>query len=337
MAQHFLQSAAARSLSIAKVLRLSDREAEAVFAGLRWPETDGKPVCVHCGCPICYECRRPSGALRFRCKACRKDFSLTSGTLFAFHKLPLQTYLAAVAIFCNEVKGKSALALSRDLGVQYKTAWVLAHKIREAVSTAMKGAQLGGVGTEVEIDGGYFGGYVKPANHKENRRDRRLAKNQNGKRQCVVVIRQRDGRTLPSAFPSESAALSFIRHRVAKGTALFADDSSAWNELHASYEVKRINHQLAYSMDGASTNEAKGFFSRMRRGEIGHHHHFAGVYLARYAQESAWREDHRRECNGTQVKQVVALAMQARPSVDFCGYWQRGPSFQQRGLRPGLH
>jgi hypothetical protein len=69
---------------------------------------------------ICYECRRPSGQLRFRCKACRGDFSLTSGTLFAHHKLPLQTYLAAVAIFCNEVKGKSALALSRDLDVQYK-------------------------------------------------------------------------------------------------------------------------------------------------------------------------------------------------------------------------
>jgi transposase-like protein len=327
--QHFLQSAAARSLSIAMVLKLSDRDAEAVFASLRWPETDGKAVCVHCGCPTCYECRRPNGALRFRCKACRKEFSLTSGTLFAFHKLPLQTYLAAVAIFCNEVKGKSALALSRDLGVQYKTAWVLAHKIREAVSTALHGTRLGGEGTEVEIDGGYFGGYVKPANHKENRRDRRLAKNQNGKRKCVVVVRQRDGRTLPNAFPSEAAAISFIKHRVAKGTAVFADDSSAWNELLASYEVRRINHQIAYSMDGVSTNEAEGFFSRMRRAEIGHHH-FAGAYLARYAQEGAWREDHRRECNGTQVRQIIALAMQARPSVDFCGYWQRGPSFQVR-------
>ena len=64
-----------------------------------------------------------------------------SGTLFAFHKLPLRTYLAAIAIFCNEVKGKSALALSRDLDVQYKTAFVLAHKIREAMASEMKGAQ----------------------------------------------------------------------------------------------------------------------------------------------------------------------------------------------------
>ncbi len=68
-----------------------------------------------------------------------KDFTVTSGTLFAFHKLPLRMYLAAIAIFCNEVKGKSMLALSRDLGVQYKTAFVLAHKMREAMAAEIQG------------------------------------------------------------------------------------------------------------------------------------------------------------------------------------------------------
>jgi ISXO2-like transposase domain len=71
------------------------------------------------------------------------------------------------------------------------------------------------------------------------------------------------------------------------------------------------------------TNNAESFFSRMRRGEIGHHHHIAGPYLIRFAQEAAWREDHRKEPNGFQVDRLVALAMAARPSVDFCGYWQR--------------
>ena len=123
MASHFLLSAKARTLSLATVLRMTDEQAETTFSGIRWSETAGKAVCPHCGCGICYTARRGNGSLRFRCKACRKDFSLTSGTLFAFHKLPLQTYLAAIVIFCNEVKGKSALALSRDLDVQYKTAW----------------------------------------------------------------------------------------------------------------------------------------------------------------------------------------------------------------------
>jgi ISXO2-like transposase domain len=272
--------------------------------------------------------RRPNGAPRWRCKACRKDFSVTSGTLFAFHKMPLRAYLMAVAIFCNEVKGKSMLALSRDLGTQYKTAFVLAHKMREAMACEVRQTAIGGAGKRAEIDGGYFGGYVKPANRRENRVDRRLRRNQSGKRKVVVIIRERGegGRTLPGVFRSEIEALSFIRRQVPQGTTLYADEAGSWNDLHSRYELHRINHQEAYSLGGEheiNTNAAEGFFSRMRRAEIGHHHHVAGPYLIRFAQEAAWREDHRREPNGSQVDRVVALAMRNKPSVDFCGYWQR--------------
>jgi transposase-like protein len=324
MASHFLLSSRAKTLSIAQVLRMSDAEAEKLFASIRWPATDGKAVCPHCECPTCYEARRPNGALRFRCKACRKDFSLTSGTLFASHKLPLQTYLGAITIFCNEVKGKSALALSRDLGTAYQTAFVLAHKLREAMASEMKGMLVGGPGRIVETDGAYFGGYVKPANHKENRVDRRLAQHQTGKRQVVVIVREREGRTLPAVFKSERAALSFITNRVAQGTEIVADEAASWDGLEARFPMQRINHQEAYSDRGVFTNGAEEFFSRMRRAEIGHHHHIAGAYLIRYAQEASWREDNRRVGNGDQVRNVVALALSAKPSVDFCGYWQRG-------------
>jgi len=324
MSQHFLLSAKARSLSLSAVLRMSDEEAEAAFIRIRWPGTDGKPVCPRCACPMVYDCRKANGAPRWRCKACRKDFSVSSGTLFAFHKLPLRSYLAAIAIFCNEVKGKSALALSRDLGVQYKTAFVLAHKLREAMASEMKGASVGGPGKVAEVDGGYFGGYVKPANLRENRRDRRLASNQTGKRKVVVVVRERDGRTLPAVFRSESAALSFIASRVAKGTELVADEAGSWNDLQARFAMRRIDHREAYSLGGVYTNGAEEFFSRMRRAEIGHHHHVAGPYLVRYAQEAAWREDHRRADNGRQVRGVMGRAMACPPSVDWCGYWQRG-------------
>jgi transposase-like protein len=324
MSQHFLLTSAARTLSLASVARMSDEEAERIFIRLRWSDNDGEAYCPHCGCAIVYSCRRPNGAPRWRSKACRKDFSVTSGTLFAFHKLPLRSYLLAIAIFCNEVKGKSMLALSRDLGMQYKTAFVLAHKMREAMAAEMRGARVGGEGWKAEIDGAYFGGYVKPANRVENRRDRRLRQNQSGKRKTVVVIRERDGKTLPGVFASEVAALNFIRTRIAKGTEVYADEAGAWNELHGRFTMHRINHQEAYSLEGGIyTNNAESFFSRMRRAEIGHHHHLAGPYLARFAQESAWREDHRRDPNGIQVNRVVALAMRHAPSIDFCGYWQR--------------
>jgi transposase-like protein len=305
-------------------MRMNDEDVERIFIRLRWADNKGEPYCPHCGCPTVWACRRPGRAPRWRCKACQKDFSITSGTLFAFHKMPLRAYLLAIAIFCNEVKGKSMLALSRDLGTQYKTAFVLAHKMREAMASEMKGAHVGGEGRKAEIDGGYFGGYVKPANRAENRRDRRLRQNLSGKRKVVVVIRERDGKTLPGVFTSEVAALNFIRTRIAKGTEVYADEAGAWNDLHGRFTMHRINHQEAYSLgDGVHSNNAESFFSRMRRGEIGHHHHVAGPYLIRFAQEASWREDHRKDPNGFQVDLVASLAMRSKPSVDFCGYWQR--------------
>lgn len=326
MPQHFLLTAAARTLTLASVARMSDEEAERVFIRLRWSGNSGDAYCPHCGCTTVYECRRATTgrALRWRCKACRKDFSITSGTLFAFHKMPLRSYLMAIAIFANEVKGKSMLALGRDLGVQYKTAFVMAHKMREAMAAEVRQSQIGGKGKRAEIDGGYFGGYVKPANRKEDRVDRRLRQHQSGKRKVVVVIRERGGKTLPGVFPTEAAALDFIRTKVALQTTLYADEAAAWNDLHARFTLHRINHQEAYSLPGGIyTNNAESFFSRMRRGEIGHHHHVAGPYLIRFAQEAAWREDRRRQPNGSHVDRIVSLAMHNKPSVDFCGYWQR--------------
>jgi transposase-like protein len=331
MSQHFLLSSTAKTLSLAQVLHMTDVEAEITFRKVRWPETDGEPVCPKCGTFPCYDCRRANGSPRWECKACRAGFSITSGTLFASHKLPHRTYLAAIAIFCNEVKGKSMLAMSRDLGVSYKCAFVLCHKMREAVASDVKGLHVGGEGKVAEIDGGYFGGYVKPANHRENRRDRRFAYNQSGKRQCVVIVRERNGRSLPSVFRSEVEALSFIRSRVAPGTTINADEAPSWNDLHSRYEMLRINHQEAYSADGACTNQAESFFSRLRRAEIGHHHHIAGPYLIRYAQEASWREDNRRVANGEQFRAVAGLAMKNRPSVDFAGYWQRHKAISEPG------
>jgi transposase-like protein len=323
VSQHFLLSSRAKTLSLATVFRLSDAEAETTFRKLRWDTTDGAPVCPNCGSLDAYECRRPNGSLRFRCIGCAKDFSITSGTLFASHKLPLRMYLAAIAIFCNEVKGKSMLAMSRDLGLSYKAAFVLGHKMREAMAAELKGRVMGGEGKVAEVDGGYFGGYVQPANLKEHRVDRRTRLAQNGKRKVVVIIRERGGASLPAVFKSEAAAIQFIRSHLKPGTVVNADEAASWDGLHASFEMKRINHSEAYSLNGACTNWAEEFFSRMRRAEAGHHHHISGPYLLRYAQEAAWREDSRRVANGEQVQRVTHLALNAKPSVDFSGYWQR--------------
>jgi transposase-like protein len=320
---HFLQTKAARTLSLAEVFRMSEGEAETAFRKIRWQDTAGEPVCPHCGGLDAYSARRPSGLLRFRCKQCRKDFTITSGTMFAAHKAPIRAYLAAIAVFMNEVKGKNALALSRDLGMSHKACWVLLHKVREAMAEEFKGRRVGGEGKVAEVDGAYFGGYVRPANLAEKRVDRRKTANQSGKRKSVIIVRERNGNSVPAVFASEGAALAWIKSRIEAGTVVNADDAQGWNDLASKYEMKRINHQEAYSLDGACTNQAESYFSRLRRAEMGHHHHVAGPYLLRYAQESAWREDARRVDNGAQVRRVTELALKSKPSVDFSGYYQR--------------
>jgi transposase-like protein len=112
-------------------------------------------------------------------------------------------------------------------------------KLREAVANGTDGEKASG---HVEIDGGYFGGYVKPANLKEKRVDRRFTKYQSGKRRVVVVMRERNGKTLPFVAPSEDAALPTIKARVAHGSTIYADEATHWDQLHARYLTKRINH-----------------------------------------------------------------------------------------------
>jgi hypothetical protein len=95
-------------------------------------------------------------------------------------------------------------------------------------------------------------------------------------------------------FRSEDAALPTLNQRIEVGSTVYADEASHWDALHALFLIKRVNHTLAYSDNGASTNMAESFFSRLRRAEIGMHHHIAGPYLHAYSSEMAWREDNRR-------------------------------------------
>src|SRR3546814_10649407 len=114
MAQHFLLSAKARTLSLAKVFRMGEDSAYGLFCEMRWPDTDGEPVCPRCGCADAYHI---STRRKFKCVACYHQFSVTSGTIFASRKLSFTDLLAAIVLFVNGAKGLSALQASRDLDV----------------------------------------------------------------------------------------------------------------------------------------------------------------------------------------------------------------------------
>jgi transposase-like protein len=158
VAQHFVLSAAARTLSLRSTYAGGEQKAYRRFCALRWSETNGSPVCSRCGCLESYNLK---ARRRFKCAACHYQFSATSGTIFASHKLSFVDLLGAICLFVNASKGMSAVQLSRDLDVQYKTAFVLMHKLREAMAHETAETRLAG---EVEIDGAYFGGHVRPTN-----------------------------------------------------------------------------------------------------------------------------------------------------------------------------
>src|SRR2546423_434802 len=135
--------------------------------------------------------------------------------LVSFEKVASPMYLMAIAVFVNGAKGHAALHLSRDLNVQYKTAFALSHKLREAMGSQVHSQDQSELSGTVEIDGMYAGGNMKPENKKTDRVDRRLAEEQTGRRSVVVVAREVMGRTVPFIVRRESDAVPLIRKHVA--------------------------------------------------------------------------------------------------------------------------
>ena len=318
MAQHFLLSAASRTLSLRAIYKAGEEAAYETFCRMRWAETDGQAVCPRCSHDETYKI---TTRRKFKCKACGHQFSVTSGTIFASRKMDFVDLLAAICILVNASKGLSMVQLSRDLDCQYKTAFVLAHKLREAMATEVQTGEV--LDGHVEIDGAYFGGHIRPENAKADRKDRRLKENQTGKRRVVIVMRERVGRTLPLVAMHEGEGVSFAMENVSRTATMSADEAAHWDMLHAGWMVDRVNHSEIYSDHGKHTNMAESFFSRLRRMIGGQHHHVSARYLHQYANHAAWLEDNRRTDNGTLAHIMVSNSTGAPVSRNWKGYWQR--------------
>ena len=207
------------------------------------------------------------------------------------------------------------------------------HKLRQSLMDQRDETPLAG---EVQIDGGYVGGSVRPANRAEERVDRRLAEHQNPDKRCVLVMREtypaddlagRIGgkRTLTFVIPRENQTdVGALAARfIAPGTTLSADESDAYDLLHGRYRMRRVNHQREYrAADGTTDNQAESYIARFRRMQIGQHHHFGLAHLANYANEAAYREDTRRWSNGEIFTDILSKCAHTRPHRDWCGYWQ---------------
>lgn len=224
-----------------------------------------------------------------------------------------------MAHFVNAAKGISAIRLTQELEVSYKTAFVRLHKLREALMTHQQRNHLRG---RLEIDGGYFGGHVRPKNRRPSRVDRRRLPHRTGKRQCVVIMRERHGRSRPFIM-SESEAAAIAHEVIEPGSEVYTDEGKHWIRLAARHVLHMVNHSERYSEGHKSTNWAESYFARLRRAEIATHHHIAGPHLGEYANEMSWREDRRRYTNEENFDALAREATGHPVSRKWKGYWQR--------------
>ena len=250
---------------------------------LRWGDA---PMCVHCGGErIAFV--KDETPLPYRCKDCRKFFSVKTGTLFHSANVGLREILFAIYLMTVAKKGMSSCELARILGVTQKTAWYLEHRIREALDTDP--AVFGGV---VEVDETYFGG--KDRNRHASKREHK-GRGPVGK-QAVVGMLNRDTGTVtaePIGSTNTAALQGYVESRVERGATVYTDGHAAYVGLKVARH-EAVAHSIGEYVRGmAHTNGIESFWSLLKRGYIGTFHWMSEKHLGRYVNEFAVRHNRR--------------------------------------------
>jgi transposase-like protein len=255
---------------------------------MRWP--NGEMCCVHCGeigrvSKITRETGKNKRTRIYQCLACGKQFSATSGTIFNDTHLPLTKWFLAIALICEAKKGVSAKQLERHLGVNYRTAWHLAHRIREAMQ---EGASL--LTGVVEVDETYVGGKVKRKGKPYVKKD---------KKDVVIGLIERGGklRLVPVADNKMSIIEPVIEKHVSPDALLQTDDSAIYNIIGKRRPGghRIINHTSSYGIGENHSNTIENAFSLLKRGVYGTFHKVSIKHLGRYCNEFSYRFNRRGE------------------------------------------
>ena len=258
--------------------------AEAWFVKSRWPNG---VACPKCG-SVNVQQRPTRKPQPYRCRDCRKDFSVKTGTLMQSSNLGLQTWAIAFYILSTGLKGTASLKLHRDLGVTQKTAWHLAHRIRETWADSQPPFD-----GPVEADETYIGGKAKNM-HAKKRRE--LTGRGGVDKVAVAGVKDRDTNHVSAAVvPDTKAAtlLPFLSDRTAPGAMVYTDDSGSYNRLPAGRH-ESVNHSAGeYVREQAHTNGIESFWAMLKRGYIGTYHHMSPEHLGRYVGEFEGRHNQR--------------------------------------------
>ena len=244
---------------------------------LRWP--DGL-TCPRCNATKVYRLQVASTKRRIlKCAACRKQFTVTVGTIFEDSHIPLTKWFLAIHLLCSSKKGMSAHQLHRMLGITYKSAWFLAHRIRHAMTQRLPVEKLTGI---VEADETYIGG-----------REQGRGTGATGNKTPVFALVQRGGQVRSLVMPRVTAKnlKTVIRDNVNRQAQLMTDSFIGYRWLNKEFAGhETVNHSAKeYVRGSAHTNTVEGYFSLLKRGIIGTYHHVGSQHLHRYLAEFDFR------------------------------------------------
>lgn len=267
------------------------------FENAIWP--DGEPHCPRCGCNDTHKSTHKT--MPYRCRPCKRFFSVKTGTALQSSKLPLRIWVYAIYLEMTNLKGISSMKLHRDLGIRQDTAWFLQHRIRTAFLQ-----EFGQSAGPVEVDETYVGGLEA---NKHNSKKENLGRGTVGKA-AVVGMKDRETNQVTAQVVDKTDAETlqgFVLDNALFGTKLYTDEHKAYTGLGYVYEHETVKHSVSeYVNDQAHTNGMESFWSLLKRAYHGVYHHMSPKHLHRYVNQFCGKHNVREMSTMQQMEHVVA-------------------------------
>jgi transposase-like protein len=292
----------------------NEDKARAALEAMRWPSG---PVCPHCG-SVDGIAKAQGKAARpglYYCNACNEQFTVTVGTIMERSHVPIAKWWLAMHLMGSSKKGMSAHQMHRMLGVTYKTAWFMCHRIREAMRAGNLGP-LGGPGKIVEADETYFGSIPEAKQPKFKTSGKPFSKRQPARaahnKQTVIALVERGGSvrsfSVPGAYLDQ--VIGIVRDNIDRESRLHTDESKLYHRVGKEFAAhETVNHtNKEYARGDVTTNTVEGYFSVFKRGMRGTYQHCAEKHLHRYLAEFDFRHNNRTALDVDDVTRVAKIA-----------------------------